>query len=1026
MIREARKELDAAQQPLLEQLARCTGPETPWMMSAAGKDDAAVAHAERGSQRAELLERRGDRVAAALGAAWLASARLRRGEFAECLPALLTAVSGLQHVLGTSHAQVGALMAEAAYAKFESCADDDVGRDDATAPLLAVAANVWAAQQRATSLTSGVFWPFPTAPPDDAVDAGPDAEDTGGHEDTDAAAIYIGRGRFIAALGAAGEAFARSDTPRDRAAAWIAAGRALVGMARYVEAEEAFRNAAVARGGVTATTSPFGAVAAEAAETLEDDDDEEEDSPAPPRAWRRPPRRLAWAAAALATEREALEAPVRVRAFEVAGVEEIKQCVGGALDHADEKTLCLGVTTVPLLRAAALHARTPVVVATPHGAALDLVAICAARKAAKAAPDAFDVVLAPAERCRADVDGLDRDAARVVLVDPLLIGGAVLNRRLVPQLAALRRTRLIEPGAKYVPAQVRLVVAAVSIASPSHDAPGEKLTLDAFDAAIARGLRDEPRAVEVDLRDVQMRWLSPPVVAFLLDLGDTPGECDIMLNLPCDAGDGRPAVAGGALVALVCWPEVGPFSDRITRALPAALPHAWTPLPRATAAGLRDGVRCTYNTAGVAFTLMRPPGTSFLQNALSLRWERAATVRDAPTVSAFREALDVAVPEAAARAKARGETALILVVSGDLAVVLALLAARAAAGRAVRATVLLLARDISLAAVARRLVAENGVTGTVGVNVDVKVGDAGRDAASILRGRRADLLVIDPFDARGVLKEDVRAVTAACWRGALRFDAKVVPHKCRVRCCLVADAGENGDWANYGLPTVGARMTEAIDVASDDLCDRAAVLANDENLVAPRKIDLSVSRSGVAAAACVWAVVHCGTGVSLTTGGLGIDVAEATHVAARRPVDLHGLAPRRCVKQGVERLVVSSGRFAWTDSHAAPADTVWRVLRARHAARRREFVRAAAEDSARGASHCDAAFALERDPEYLASRAVTYEAAAAFAGELSAPRPTFDLEGAGDDVQANRSEAAAQEWGCAGAPQIGGETCTII
>ena len=56
LLREAREELDKAQQPLLEQLARCTGPETPWMMAAAGRDDAAVAHAERGAQRAELLE----------------------------------------------------------------------------------------------------------------------------------------------------------------------------------------------------------------------------------------------------------------------------------------------------------------------------------------------------------------------------------------------------------------------------------------------------------------------------------------------------------------------------------------------------------------------------------------------------------------------------------------------------------------------------------------------------------------------------------------------------------------------------------------------------------------------------------------------------------------------------------------------------------------------------------------------------------------------------------------------------------
>ena len=235
LLREAREELEKAQQPLLEQLARCTGPETPWMMAAAGRDDAAVAHAERGAQRAELLERRGDRVAAALGAGWLASARLRRGEFAECLPALLTAMRGLQHVLGPSHAQVGALMAEAAFAKFESCADDDRSRDDATAPLLSVAANVWAAQGT-TSLTSCVFWPFASQPPDDAVDAGPDAEEGGGHEDDDAAAVYLGRGRFCAALGAAGETLARSTTPRDRAAAWIAAGRALVGMARYVEA----------------------------------------------------------------------------------------------------------------------------------------------------------------------------------------------------------------------------------------------------------------------------------------------------------------------------------------------------------------------------------------------------------------------------------------------------------------------------------------------------------------------------------------------------------------------------------------------------------------------------------------------------------------------------------------------------------------------------------------------------------------------------------------------------------------------
>ena len=102
-----------------------------------------------------------------------------------------------------------------------------------------------------------------------------------------------------------------------------------------------------------------------------------------------------------------------------------------------------------------------------------------------------------------------------------------------------------------------------------------------------------------------------------------------------------------------------------------------------------------------------------------------------------------------------------------------------------------------------------------------------------------------------------------------------------------------------------------------------------------------------------------------------------------------------------------------------------RVLRARHDSRRREFVRAAAEESPRGASHCDAVYALERDPEYLAGHAVSYEAAAALAAELSAPRPNFDLVGA--DVQAP-PESNAQDWGCSGAPPIpiiGGDSCAI-
>ena len=131
------------------------------------------------------------------------------------------------------------------------------------------------------------------------------------------------------------------------------------------------------------------------------------------------------------------------------------------------------------------------------------------------------------------------------------------------------------------------------------------------------------------------------------------------------------------------------------------------------------------------------------------------------------------------------------------------------------------------------------------------------------------------------------------------------------------------------------------------------------------------------------------------------------------------------MKNGVERLAVSSGRFAWTEpSQTAPADAVWRVLRARHDSRRREFVRAAGEESPRGASHCDAVYALERDPEYLAGHAVSYEAAAALAAGVGA---AAELRSGGRRRPgAPRVDRAGR--GCSGAPPIpiiGGDSCAI-
>ena len=58
---------------------------------------------------------------------------------------------------------------------------------------------------------------------------------------------------------------------------------------------------------------------------------------------------------------------------------------------------------------------------------------------------------------------------------------------------------------------------------------------------------------------------------------------------------------------------------------------------------------------------------------------------------------------------------------------------------------------------------------------------------------------------------------------AVAAKAQQPPHVALIR--LVADAGANGDWARYGLPSLGTRLTEAVDVADDDLCDRAALKA---------------------------------------------------------------------------------------------------------------------------------------------------------------------------------------------------------
>ena len=465
-----------------------------------------------------------------------------------------------------------------------------------------------------------------------------------------------------------------------------------------------------------------------------------------------------------------------------------------------------------------------------------------------------------------------------------------------------------------------------------------------------------------------MKWLSPPVVAVSLELSETLTEQDVVLDLPCDAfDDGRPAVAGGALVALVCWPEVGLFIGDDHAGLagvvaprldaPAARDGRW-PARRRPLHVQRRGRRVH---AGAAAGRVLPGECPV--PALGPGGGGAG----APTASAFREAVDVAVPEAAEGAQREGESALVLVVGGDLAAVLALLAA-ARRGRARRPRHGP-AHGPRRAARGRRAAARGGERRRRcgrGCSVEVRVGGAGRDAASVLRGRRADLLIMDPFDDRGALRRDTRAVAAACWRGALRFDAKVVPRRCRVRCCLVADAGANGDWARYGLPSLGTRLTEAVDVADDDLCDRGGPRGRRkprrpaEGRALRRTFGHRRRRVRVGGSAL--------RRRNLPDDGARKAASASTwprpHVASRRrPVDLRILAPRRCVKNGVERLAVSSSGAppGPTPCRSAPADAVWRVLPVAARLAVDEVRASVSEESPRGASHCDAVYALARE-----------------------------------------------------------------
>ena len=192
----------------------------------------------------------------------------------------------------------------------------------------------------------------------------------------------LGAGRFRESLDRAGAALASRYV--DDGEAWTAAGRALAGMARYHEAEEAFANAAVARrrggsdkgegggGGAAGPEDLDGVVGAR--DALDGVARVRSGSGAvrgiARRSWSRPPRALVRGCGWVLRDAAALREPGRAFAFLQSGGFGVLRAYAAAIDAVcdDEKVLYVGVGAGAALARCVAAARPPVVLAgAGHG-----------------------------------------------------------------------------------------------------------------------------------------------------------------------------------------------------------------------------------------------------------------------------------------------------------------------------------------------------------------------------------------------------------------------------------------------------------------------------------------------------------------------------------------------------------------------------------------------------------------------------------------------------------------------------------
>ena len=378
------------------------------------------------------------------------------------------------------------------------------------------------------------------------------------------------------------------------------------------------------------------------------------------------------------------------------------------------------------------------------------------------------------------------------------------------------------------------------------------------------------------------------------------------------------------------------------------------------------------------------------------------------------------MPAAVIRAHAQRRRALVLDYGAGtgLLSLMAAKAARAATPDIAAPRILGIEKDADLAAVAERVILDNGE------RVEVVVGDAGELGAGLPLDERADALLVEMFDCGG-LGERVLHFVGQAWRHALRPDAEVVPRRCAVRACLVALADDDAaaPWLPYGhdpgscvyrpetVVEGGAwvALTAPATVAAFDLGDRAAFVGADSpESGGAAAVAWTATRSGVVAGVLSWFVLDCDDESSLTTlpPALGFQ-PDGARTAAHWPAALQPLDRRR-LDVGEAAALAATHRgtrvaFAWArDPRPAPGDDLWRVLKARNAARVRELLHAAGTPSPRMLPTADAIFALARDPDL---ERVAFEDAAALASALvraGAAWPVFPkgglAPGAGNDA----------------------------